>query len=244
MMRNGTVLPYIVDLESECEACRSQEGSLSTKAAFLKARQAYGSAARPVTSRETPMSWPILTTDQVYTLKKAVRFSYPDYSPLQCRRDACNAELSLGRRFAPEVYKALPLLTCQNGTLRVTGPGRIADWLVVMRRLDGDGTLERMLPRANTTKAAVSTDRRSPRSVAALTRTTGETHRLPAIGIPAMTYGAFEQAACARRVNGARQFFPAATRREHSEPAQANGIVALDISDTVANPIAAWHEGN
>jgi uncharacterized protein len=88
------------------------------------------------------MSWVFLAGEEVYKLKKPLRFPYLDFSTLARREAACRAELTLNRRLAPNVYKAvMPILRSSRG-LAIGGPGRIIDWLVVMRRLDQHQTLE------------------------------------------------------------------------------------------------------
>lgn len=88
------------------------------------------------------MSWIFLAGDRVYKLKKPVRFPYLDYSTLAKREAACRAELALNRRLAPDVYETVMPLTCSVQGLRLGGEGDVADWLVVMRRLDERQTLE------------------------------------------------------------------------------------------------------
>lgn len=51
------------------------------------------------------MSWVFLAGEQVYKLKKPVRFPYLDFSTLRKREAACRAEFLLNRRLAPDVYK-------------------------------------------------------------------------------------------------------------------------------------------
>lgn len=118
---------------------------LDAKVAFLATPGAFGRASGPIRCRETHMSWLFSTADEVYKLKKPVRFPYLDFSSLERRRVACNAELVLNRRLAPDVYKRLAPLTRRRDTLAIGGPGEVVDWLVVMRRLDEDRTLERLL---------------------------------------------------------------------------------------------------
>jgi len=88
------------------------------------------------------MSWIFLTGEEVYKLKKPLRFPYLDFSTLARREAACRAELTLNHRLAPDVYKTVvPILWSPRG-LAIGGSGQIVDWLVVMRRLDQHQTLE------------------------------------------------------------------------------------------------------
>lgn len=98
-----------------------------------------------MTPRETHMSWVFLTQNEVYKLKKPVRFPYLDYSSLSRRLAVCRAEIDLNRRLAPDVYIGLTPLTQYHDTLAIDGLGRVVDWLVVMRRLDERQNLESLL---------------------------------------------------------------------------------------------------
>ncbi len=91
------------------------------------------------------MSWVFLVGDRVYKLKKPVQFPYLDFSTLQRRQAACNAEFELNRRLAPEVYLGVVPLTVARSGFAIDGAGKIVDWLVVMRRLDDRWMLERTI---------------------------------------------------------------------------------------------------
>ena len=116
--------------------------TLEQKVEFLSRSSAYAQPATGVIRRETHMSWVFLTDDQVYKLKKPVRFPYLDFSNLRRREAACRAELRLNRRLAPDVYLDVMPLTATPRGLAIGGDGPIMDWLVVMRRLDEAQTLE------------------------------------------------------------------------------------------------------
>ncbi len=91
------------------------------------------------------MSWVIMAADRVYKLKKPVRFSYLDFSTLDRREAACRAEFLLNRRLAPDVYLDVVPLTISTSGLAISGKGKVVDWLVVMRRLNENQTLEAAL---------------------------------------------------------------------------------------------------
>jgi aminoglycoside phosphotransferase family enzyme/predicted kinase len=78
-----------------------------------------------------------LSGDRAYKLKRAVKFPYMDFSTAERRRAMCEAEVDINRRLAPEIY------------LGVEPAGR--DWVVVMRRFDEDGLLDRMAERGQLT---------------------------------------------------------------------------------------------
>ena len=131
--------------------------ALADKVAFLRGPEAYPHPAREVTCKQTHMSWVFLAGDKAYKLKKPVRFPYLDYSTLEKREANCRAELMLNRRLAPDVYEQVVPLTQSPRGLAIGGAGEVADWLVVMRRLDENRTLEQTI--ASGTLAAWQLDR-------------------------------------------------------------------------------------
>ncbi len=78
-----------------------------------------------------------LSGDRAYKLKRAVKFPYMDFSTAERRRAMCEAEVEINRRLAPEIY--LGVEPVEN------------DWVVVMRRFDEDGLLDRMAERGQLT---------------------------------------------------------------------------------------------
>ena len=88
-----------------------------------------------------------LAGERVYKLKRAVRYAYLDHSTPQKRRAVCEAELRLNRRTAPDLYLDVRCVGRRaDGTLAL-GEGEPVDWLVVMRRFDGDCLLNAMAAR-------------------------------------------------------------------------------------------------
>lgn len=110
--------------------------TLDAKVTFLSRPDAYRPGAGEVIRRETHMSWVFLVGDQVYKLKKPVRFPYLDFSSVARREAACRAELRLNRALAPDVYLDVVPLVDSGAGLSIGGAGTPIDWLVVMRRLD------------------------------------------------------------------------------------------------------------
>ena len=95
-----------------------------------------------VVHKETHISHVFLTDDLVYKVKKAVRFSFLDYSTLTKRRHFLNEELRLNRRLAPSVYLAVMPISFDAMGWRLGGWGEPAEYTLVMRRLPE----RRMLP--------------------------------------------------------------------------------------------------
>ncbi|HEY9344564.1 MAG TPA: AAA family ATPase [Inquilinus sp.] len=111
--------------------------------AFLSQPEAYGVAS--VQRVETHASMVFLAGGHAYKLKKAVRFSYLDYSTPELRRVACDKELVLNCRTAPDLYlRVLPVCRTASGGLTLGGDGTIVDWLLVMLRFDASGQFDRL----------------------------------------------------------------------------------------------------
>lgn len=114
--------------------------------AFLAAPESHGGAA--VERIDTHGAVVVLAGARAYKLKRAVKFPYMDYSTLALRRRACEAELALNRRTAPELYlAALPITRAPDGGLALGGGGPAVDWVVVMRRFAEGALFERMAER-------------------------------------------------------------------------------------------------
>ncbi len=94
---------------------------------------------------ETHISLIFLGPERVFKLKRAVVFPYLDFSTADKRRAACEAEVSINRRTAPDLYRGVAAVTRQaDGGLAIDGTGEAVDWLVEMNRFDQDGLLDRM----------------------------------------------------------------------------------------------------
>lgn len=96
--------------------------------------------------RETHISWVFLGPERVYKVKKPVGLGFLDFRTLALRRAACEAELRLNRRLAPDVYVGLvPITRDAAGRHVLGGAGEPVDWAVDMRRLpDADAAQARL----------------------------------------------------------------------------------------------------
>lgn len=110
-------------------------------AAFLADPATHGLApGETVTVHETHVSLVFLAGERALKLKKAVRFPYLDFSTLAARRAACDTEVAINRRTAPDLYLGVLAVTeTAAGGLELGGAGPAVDWLVEMRRFPEDG---------------------------------------------------------------------------------------------------------
>lgn len=110
---------------------------------FLSRGASYGEPRAVVVPIETHCSIAFLVRGRAYKLKLPVVFSALDYSTVEKRKAACEAELELNRRTAPELYLGVRAICRRSdGELCFDGPGDVVDWVVAMRRFDQADLLE------------------------------------------------------------------------------------------------------
>ncbi|MDB5406576.1 MAG: Zeta toxin [Rhodospirillales bacterium] len=117
--------------------------------AFLASPASYGAAGTTKVERiDTHGAIVFLVDDRAYKLKRAVSFSYLDFSTVAKREAACRAELALNRRTAPELYLLVQSIRRRaDGSIGFDGEGEILDWVVVMRQFDQDQLFDRLAER-------------------------------------------------------------------------------------------------
>jgi aminoglycoside phosphotransferase family enzyme/predicted kinase len=108
--------------------------------------RSYPDPAYDVEIRETHLSVVALAGRSVWKVKKAVDVGFCDHRELEQRRLACQEEVRLNRRLAPDVYRGMaPLVRTADGSYRFDGQGEIVEWCVHMRRLDDADRLSERL---------------------------------------------------------------------------------------------------
>lgn len=113
--------------------------------AFLGDGASYGTPGAAVERIATHASFVFLTGDRAFKLKRAVKYSYLDYSTLARREACCRAELALNRRTAPRLYLGLRAVTrTPRGGLAFDDRGEVVEWVVEMRRFDQDSLFDRL----------------------------------------------------------------------------------------------------
>ncbi|MDP6689748.1 MAG: phosphotransferase, partial [Alphaproteobacteria bacterium] len=119
---------------------------------FLKRPESYGLAGgNEVRCIETHGALIFLAGQHAYKLKRDVCLPYLDFSSLEKRRLACENELRLNRRTAPDLYLGtVPVLRSEDGAFVIGTDeegcfdgAEIVDWLVKMRRFPDDALLSR-----------------------------------------------------------------------------------------------------
>jgi aminoglycoside phosphotransferase family enzyme/predicted kinase len=111
--------------------------------AFLSDPATHGGAE--VTRIDTHSAAVFLAGDHVLKVKRAVRFPFLDYSSLDKRKAACEAELRVNRMFAPQIYRGVRAITKDgSGHLAIDGDGEPVEWALEMRRFDERATLDHL----------------------------------------------------------------------------------------------------
>ncbi|HZS81403.1 MAG TPA: AAA family ATPase [Stellaceae bacterium] len=113
--------------------------------AFLGRASSYACGSDRVEVVATHASLVFLVGDRAYKLKRAVRYSYLDYTTTELRRRACETEVALNCRTAPSLYLGvMPVTRSSEGRLALGGRGEALDWVVVMRRLAKSDLLDHL----------------------------------------------------------------------------------------------------
>lgn len=113
--------------------------------AFLSNGSAFGHPDQSVEQIDTHAAIIFLIGDRAYKLKRAIRYSFLDFSTIDKRHRVLDAEYRLNVRTAPRLYRGLISVTVDDdGQLALDGDGRIVDWLLEMARFDQTALLDHM----------------------------------------------------------------------------------------------------
>jgi aminoglycoside phosphotransferase family enzyme len=112
--------------------------------AFLGNPANYGLGVDKVDTITTHISIVFLAGERAYKLKRVVKSPYLDFSTPDLRRAGCEAELSLNRRIAPQLYLEVRDRSSCRRTIGWGGDGTPLGWVVVMRRFEQHQLLDRM----------------------------------------------------------------------------------------------------
>jgi aminoglycoside phosphotransferase family enzyme/predicted kinase len=100
----------------------------------------------PVSLVETHISWVFLLEREVFKVKKPVDLGFLDFRSVEQRRKACEDEVRLNSRLAPDVYRGVvPVTREADGRCAVGGTGPVVDWAVRMVRLSDEERADRLL---------------------------------------------------------------------------------------------------
>lgn len=132
-----------VELEPSEAPCPGLKADLLRPAAY-----ASGLADGGVTLAETHISLVFLLDRDVFKVKKPVDLGFLDFRTLEQRKIACEAEVRLNARLAPDVYRGVvPVRRGRDGRARIGGAGSVVDWAVHMTRLPDEARADFRLAR-------------------------------------------------------------------------------------------------
>lgn len=95
--------------------------------------------------RETHLSLIVLTGDYAYKIKKAIRLDFIDATSLERRRELCEEEVRLNRRYASSLYLGvIPIVRTTDGLL-FGGPGDAVEYAVQMRQFAPNDELHALI---------------------------------------------------------------------------------------------------
>ena len=102
---------------------------------------------KPVAGKviETNISWVILTKEFAFKIKKPIKLSFLDYSSLEKRKENCERELLLNRRYSKIYLSVVPIRYHANQWHLGEGPGVIMDYAVCMRKLQNSRKMDVLL---------------------------------------------------------------------------------------------------
>jgi uncharacterized protein len=115
------------------------------------------SVAHPHVDRiDTHAASVFLEGDRALKIKRAVRFPYLDYSTLEKRKAACDAEMTINRQFAPQIYRrVLPVTQNDDGSLSIDGDGAPVEYAIEMTRFDERQTIDHLAESGELDRALV-----------------------------------------------------------------------------------------
>ncbi|HVN85551.1 MAG TPA: AAA family ATPase [Candidatus Binatia bacterium] len=114
---------------------------------------------RPATVElvQTHISYVLLAGDDVYKIKKPVRFTFLDFSSLERRHHFCREEVRLNRRLAADVYHGVVAIASDRDQYALAPedqPGAV-EYAVHMRRLPDDRLLDHLLEHGEVSESMI-----------------------------------------------------------------------------------------
>jgi len=107
----------------------------------------YPHPVQPVQVVHTHLSVVVLTGEYAYKLKKPVNYGFVDFTTLEKRRVACEAEVRLNQRAAAELYLGVVAVVRTAAGWRIGTEGEAVEWAVKMRQFDPAEQLDRVAAR-------------------------------------------------------------------------------------------------
>ena len=148
------------DASPETTPAREASGRLPVQAWLDMIRRLAAAADWPVDEApielvQTHISAVLIGRHHVLKLKKPVNFGFLDYTTLEMRRRACEAEVILNSRLCPDVYLGVKSIAGSDEQPRLNGDGPIIDYGVWMKRLPSEMMLDQLVARDEVTESVI-----------------------------------------------------------------------------------------
>jgi uncharacterized protein len=149
---------------------------------FLGKSAAMGAS---VTRIDTHAAIVFLSGNRALKIKRAIKLPFLDFSTLDRRKSACDAELAVNKPFAPDIYRrVIPITRERDGTLKINGTGEPVEWVLDMARFDENATFDKLAERGAITgplASAIADAIAASHTEAAVVRTRTWVDSIPAI---------------------------------------------------------------
>ncbi|MCU0356406.1 MAG: hypothetical protein MUE95_02385 [Cyclobacteriaceae bacterium] len=120
---------------------------------------AHGNFPKPCVKPElieTHISWVIICGDDVYKIKKPIRYPFLDFSTIEKRRHFCERELQLNQRLTRSMYLDVVPVFIESNIYHVgEGSGQPVEYAVHMRSMDRSRQMDVLLRQAQVTPAHI-----------------------------------------------------------------------------------------
>lgn len=121
---------------------------------FLSKAESYAGRPAAVARYETHGAVVFAAGDDVYKIKRAIRFPYMDFSTLALRERVIRREHAINAPSAPELYRGVvPITRDAHGRLAVGGGGAPVEWALHMRRFRDEDLLSAVVQRGGLDRA-------------------------------------------------------------------------------------------
>lgn len=121
---------------------------------FLSRGAAFGQV--PDERIDTYNSHIFLVGPHAWKLKRSVKLPFVDFTTLEARRAACEREVAINQRMAPDVYLGVVPVTRDRDTLQLDGMGEVVDYMIKMKRIDDHTSFNRLSVKNNLNGTLIS----------------------------------------------------------------------------------------
>jgi aminoglycoside phosphotransferase family enzyme/predicted kinase len=146
----------------------------------------WGEDELPIEIIRTHISVVLLGKHRVLKLKKPIDLGFLDYTTLEKRRAACQAEVELNSRLCAGYYDGVQPISLIDGELRFSDRGPVVEYAVLMTRLPANKMLDRLLARGEVTEAIIQ---RIAERLCEFHRAAERSARVEALGSPDVIAG-------------------------------------------------------